>query len=82
MAGMMSINTHLKVVLGFICVYDMSFLFIVEILHYVYNGSVSTLSSIYCQTFAVYPASSDWGWACRYFFNLPPLFVRIIGAEH
>ena len=56
---MMSMNDHLKVVLSFRVVFDLSFLFIVEILHNVQNGSGSTLSSIYCQICAVFPASID-----------------------
>ena len=58
-AGMMSMNTHLKVLLNFKDFFDVAFLFIVEIWHYVHNGSVYTLSSIYCQTFSVSPEISD-----------------------
>ena len=34
-------------------------LLIIEIWHYLQKCLISTLSSIYCQTFAVYPSSSD-----------------------
>ena len=57
--SMISINTHLKGVLGFIDVFDLYFLFIVDIWHDVNNVSGYTLSSIYCQTFTVSLASSD-----------------------
>ena len=57
-SGVISINTRLKVVLGFRGVFDTGFLFIVEIWHYVQNRSGSTLSSISCQIFAVSPANS------------------------
>ena len=59
MSVMMSINTHLKSLLGFRGVFGPGFLFIVDIWHDVQNGSGSTLSSISFQTFAVSPASSD-----------------------
>ena len=59
MAGIMSMNTHFKGVLIFIGVFDIDFLFIVDIWHDVQNGSGSTLSSISFQTFALSPASSD-----------------------
>ena len=59
MAGMMSINTHLKSVLDFIAVFDLAFLFFVGIWHELQNGSWSTLSSICCQNISVYPYSSD-----------------------
>ena len=55
----MSMNTHLKGILAFISVFDLAFFYIVDILHDVHNGSVSTLSSMPCQTFAVSPVSSD-----------------------
>ena len=58
-AGMMSMNTHLKGVLAFIGFFDLSLFLIMEILHDVQNGSVYTMSSMSCQTFAVSPASSD-----------------------
>ena len=38
MAGMMSMNTHLKIILGFRSVFDLEFLFIVEIWHYAQKG--------------------------------------------
>ena len=59
MAGMIPINTHLKVFLGFIGVFDIDFSFIVDIWHDVQNESGSTLSSISCQTFSVSPCSRD-----------------------
>ena len=58
-AGMMSTNTHLKGVWGFRGVFDLTFLFIVEILHDVKNGSGYTLSSMSFQTFELCPANSD-----------------------
>ena len=58
-AGMMSTNTHLKGVLGFRGVFDLTFLFIVKILHNVQNGSGYTLSSMSFQTFELCPANSD-----------------------
>ena len=58
-AGMISINTHLKDDLGFIGIFDLGFLFIVGILHYVHKGSVSTPISVSCQTLEVSPASSE-----------------------
>ena len=57
--GMMSVNTHMKGVLAFRGVFDISFLFIVKIWHDVQNGSGSTLRPIYCQIFSVSPDSSD-----------------------
>ena len=53
--GMMSMNTHLKGVF----VSDLAYLFIVDIWHDVKYGSVSTLISMSCQTYAVSPSSSD-----------------------
>ena len=52
-------NTQLKDVLGFRGLCDLDFLFIVEILHDAQKRSVSTLISMSCQTFEVYPASSE-----------------------
>ena len=57
MDGVISINTHLKGVLGFIGVFDLVFFLIVDIWHNVQKGS--TLRSMYSQIFAVYPSSSD-----------------------
>ena len=59
MACMVPMNTHLKGVLDLRGVFYISFLFIVEILHDVKNGSGSILRSMYCQIFAVSPSSSD-----------------------
>ena len=56
---MLSMNTHLKGVLVFIGVFDLGFIFIVEIWHDVHNGSGYTLISISCQTISVYPDSRD-----------------------
>ena len=50
---MMPINTHLKGVLVFRVVFNSAFLLIVFFWHDVQKGSVSTLSSMSCQTFAV-----------------------------
>ena len=47
MAGIMSRNTHLKGVLGFRYVFDLDFLFIVDIWHDVQKRSESTLISIF-----------------------------------
>ena len=58
-AAMMFMNTHSKGVLDFRGVFDPAFLLIVVIWNDVQNGSVSTLSSIYFQTFLVSPSSSD-----------------------
>ena len=58
-AGMISLNTHLKGVLDFRGIFDISFLFILEIYNDVQNVSGSTLRSIYWQTFAVSPYSND-----------------------
>ena len=44
--GMMSMNTHLKGVLDIRGVFDLAFLFIVDVLHDVKNGSVYTLRPI------------------------------------
>ena len=63
-AGMISINNHLKGVLDFRGVSDLAFLFIVDIWHDVQNGSGYTLSSMFFQTFAVYTASSDLVYLC------------------
>ena len=57
-SGMISMNTHLKGVLDFRGVFGISFLFIVEILHDMHNGSGSNLRSIYFPKTAVSPASS------------------------
>ena len=59
MAGMMSMNTHLKGVLGFRDLFDIDFLFIVNIWNDVHKGSGSNLISISYQTFAAYLDSSD-----------------------
>ena len=59
MAGIMYMNNHLKCGLGFRGIFDISFLFIVEIWYDVQKGSLSTLRSMYCQIFSVSPASSD-----------------------
>ena len=59
MAGMISMNTHLKSVLGFRAVFDLYFLFIVDIWHNVNKGSVSTLMSMSCQNVSVSPTSSE-----------------------
>ena len=67
MAGMVSMKTHLKGLLGFSVVFDPEFLLIVDIWHGVHKGSGSTLSSISCQAFAVYPASS----VLVYLWDLP-----------
>ena len=64
MAGMMSMNTHLKGLLGFSGDLDIGFLIIVEIWHDVQNGSGYTLISISCQKCAVYPVSSDIVYLC------------------
>ena len=56
MSVMMSMNTHLKVVLGFRGLFNIDFLFIVDILHDVQKGSGSTLSSMSFQIFSVSPA--------------------------
>ena len=59
MAGMMSMNTHLKGVLEFRGVIDLDFLFIVDIWHDVQNVSGYTLTLMSFQTFALSPDSSD-----------------------
>ena len=46
MAGMMSMNTHLKGVLGFRGVFDIDFFFIVDIWNDVLKGSGYNLISI------------------------------------
>ena len=56
---MISMNTHLKGVLVFKGVFDIDLLFIVDILHYVNNGSVYTLSLMSFQILAVAQSSSD-----------------------
>ena len=56
MAGIMSMNTHFKGVLIFIGVFDLDFLFIVDIWHDTKKGSGSTLISMSCQKKSVYPA--------------------------
>ena len=58
-SGMISMDTHLKGYLGYRGFFDLRFLFIVEILNDVHNGSVSTLSSTCCQNIAVSPSSGD-----------------------
>ena len=58
-ASMMYMKTHLKYVLGFIGVFDLVFLFIVDIWNDMKKGPGSTLRSISWQTFKVSPASSD-----------------------
>ena len=63
---MMSINTHLKSVLGFRGVFDIGFLFIVKIWHDVQYVSGSTLSSISWQKNPVSPASSYLVDLCPY----------------
>ena len=59
MAGMISMNTHLKGVLGFRVVFDIDFLFIVNIWNDVQKSSGSNLGSISYQIFTVSPDSSD-----------------------
>ena len=59
MAGIISMNTHLKGVLGFRGVFDIGCSVIVEIWYDVQNVSGYILSSIACQNFSVYPASSN-----------------------
>ena len=59
MAGIMSMNTHLKGFLGFRGVLNLAFLCILEILHDVQKVSGSTLGLLSCQTFTLYSASSD-----------------------
>ena len=59
MDGMMSMNTHLKGVLGFRGAFDLDFFFIVDIWNGVQKGSGYNLSSISCQKFTVSLASSD-----------------------
>ena len=59
MAGMVSMNTHLKGVLGFRGVSDLEFLFIVYIWHDVHNGSGSKLSQMYWQTYTISTTSGD-----------------------
>ena len=59
MACMMSMKTYLKGVQGFRGVFNLGFLLIVEIWHYVQKGSGSTLSSMYFQIFSVSSSSSD-----------------------
>ena len=56
-AVMMSMDTHLKVVLDFGVVFYLYFLLIVKIWHDVQNGAGSTLISMSCQQFSVSPAS-------------------------
>ena len=51
MAGMMSMNTHLKGVLGFSDTLDPGFLLIFEIWYYEQKWSGSTLKSMSCQKF-------------------------------
>ena len=58
-AVMMSTNTHLKGVVDFREVLDISFLFIVDIWHDVQNGLGYTLSSMSCQKMEASTASSD-----------------------
>ena len=58
MAGMISMNTHFKGVLGFRGVFDVDS-FIVELWYDLQQGSGSTMSSISCLIFSVSPASSD-----------------------
>ena len=57
--GMMYMNINLKCVLAFICVFDLDFLFILEIWNYVQNGSGYTLISMSCQKFTVSPTIND-----------------------
>ena len=59
-SGMIFTDTHLKGLLGFGGVFDIGFLFIVEIWHDVKKGSGYILNSISCQTFAVSTSSSDF----------------------
>ena len=59
MAGMMSMNNHLKCVLGFRGVFDLDFFFIVDIWNNVQKGSEYNLSSISYQTFVLSQTSSD-----------------------
>ena len=58
MAGVMSMKTHLKCVLGCSGKLDLGFLLIDEICHDVHKWSGSTLSSISCQTFTLSLANS------------------------
>ena len=59
MAGVMSMKTHLKCVLGCSVKLDLGFLLIDEICHDVHKWSGSTLSSISCQTFTLSLANSN-----------------------
>ena len=79
-ASMISMNTHLKGVLDFIGVFDITFLFIVEIFRDVQNGSVSILSSIYCQKIALSSASIDLVdlFPNRWFINFIGAFLLVI----
>ena len=58
MAGIISMNTHLKGVLVFSGVFDLEFLLIVDKWHDVQKGSGSTLRTAYCQTSTVSPFST------------------------
>ena len=59
MAGIITINTHLKGVLDLRSVFDIEFLFIVDIWYDVHNGSRSILISISYQNVSVSTTSSD-----------------------
>ena len=64
-AAIISMETHLKDVLGFTYEFDPEFLFIVEILHDAKNGSGYILIPMSCQTFSVSPDIS-------YFLDMCP----------
>ena len=59
MAGIITMNTNLKDVLGFIGVFYLGVLLIIEISHDVHKESVYTLGSMYRQKITVSPASND-----------------------